>query len=234
MITAKNLVIGHHKALYEIDHLILEAQKLYALIGRNGSGKSTLLHTLINDCAPISGHLEIMGESIHHMDSSSIAQKIAYVGSQFAGISHMTASEYVMLGRIPYLNYLAKPKESDVAAVQHAFEFMQISQLQNRFTEQLSDGERQMVSIAKALAQETPIVLFDEPTAFLDYSNKLKFMQILRRLSESGKCVVFSSHDLELTLQHADWLLCINRKQSELKQLPAKESELADLVKQFF
>lgn len=184
--------------------------ELTCLLGPNGAGKSTLLKTLSAFIAPLSGRISVGGREVGDYSPDELAKQIGVVLTERVNLDNMTAGEMVGLGRSPYTGFLGRLSADDIRIVDEAIDLVGINDLRNRTVGTLSDGERQKVMIAKALAQETPIVFLDEPTAFLDYPSKIEIMQLLQRLSRvKDKTVFLSTHDLELALQIADkvWLL---------------------------
>lgn len=188
----------------------LKSGMLTCLLGRNGSGKSTLLRTLSAFQPPVGGDIFVDGERIDEMSDVEKSRLIGVVLTEKINGENLTATELVALGRSPYTNFWGRLREDDRQVVEKSLAMVGASNLADRRVATLSDGERQKVMIAKALAQETPIILLDEPTAFLDYPGKVEIMIILRKLArEEGKIIFLSTHDLEVALQIADsiWLL---------------------------
>ena len=188
----------------------LQCGELTCLLGTNGAGKSTLLRTLSLAQAALSGTILLEGRDIKHYSRSELATLISLVLTDRCEVEGMTVRELVELGRTPYTDFWGKLGETDEKIVEGAINMVGISNLAKRRINTLSDGERQKAMIAKALAQETPIILLDEPTAFLDFPSKVEVMQLLRRLShDTQKSILLSTHDLELALQIADkiWLM---------------------------
>ena len=149
-----------------------------------------------------------------------LAKKVAFVGTSFPVMDNLSVYEYLMLGRIPYTNVFGTTNIDDAKIVRSVIDLLQISYLEEKFTRQLSDGEKQLIAIAQALVQQTGIVLLDEPTAFLDYENKWKILKILKKCTvENQLCTVFSSHDLDITLEVADNLLLINPQTKEIREV---------------
>ena len=184
--------------------------ELTCLLGSNGAGKSTLLKTLSAFLPPLGGSLEIEGKDLSAYSDIELAKVIGVVLTDRINIDNMSVGELVAMGRSPYTGFWGRLGKEDQKIVEHAMEFMKITDFRDRMVQSLSDGERQKVMIAKALAQSTPIIFLDEPTAFLDYPSKVEIMQQLHNLSrEEGKTVFMSTHDLELALQISDkiWLL---------------------------
>ena len=181
-----------------------------ALTGKNGAGKSTLLRTLSGFLPPLSGKIEIMGKPLKAYRETDLAKVIGVVLTERNNLQNMTVEELVGMGRSPYTGFWGRLRAEDKAKVAQAIDLVGIASLADRLVQTLSDGERQKVMIAKALAQETPIIFLDEPTAFLDYPSKVEILNLLHRLSsEAGKTIFLSTHDLELALRVADrvWLM---------------------------
>lgn len=188
----------------------LRCGELTCLLGANGAGKSTLLRTLSASQPPLSGKILLKGKDIHLFTRADLATQISVVLTDRCEVEGMTVYELVSLGRTPYTDFWGQLNEKDKEEVNRALVLVGIPELSRRRIQTLSDGERQKAMIAKALAQDTPVILLDEPTAFLDYPSKVEMMQLLRRLSrETNKSILLSTHDLELALQIADkvWLM---------------------------
>jgi len=188
----------------------LSQGELTCLIGPNGAGKSTLLKTLAGMIPPLGGEIFINGREIRKHSAIKLAREAGVVLTEKLMLSNMTVSELVALGRSPYTGFWGKLSDYDRRIVDESIDSVHIDFLRYRMIQTLSDGERQKVMIAKALAQETPIIFLDEPTAFLDYPSKVEILQLLLSLARSrNKTVFMSTHDLELALQIADkvWLI---------------------------
>ena len=184
--------------------------ELTCLIGANGVGKSTLLRTLSAFQPQLGGTIEIQGKDISEYTEKELAQVISVVLTERFSIKNMTVRELIGLGRSPYTGFWGLLSDKDHEIINKAIKLVRIEDLECRLIDTLSDGERQKCLIAKALVQDTPIILLDEPTAFLDFPSKVELMQLLHRLSrETNKTIFLSTHDLELALQIADkiWLM---------------------------
>ena len=184
--------------------------ELTCLLGENGAGKSTLLRTLSGFLPPLSGEISILGKPLRQYRERELATVIGVVLTERTNLQNMTVTELVGMGRSPYTGFWGRFSAADRAKVREALEMVGIAAFGNRLVQTLSDGERQKVMIAKALAQETPIIFLDEPTAFLDYPSKVEVLNLLGRLSRDfGKTIFLSTHDLELALRVADrvWLM---------------------------
>ena len=153
------------------------------------------------------------------MSKAQLATLVSVVLTERPEVQHMTVAEVVGLGRMPYTGFFGTLTAADRQVVVEALALVGIAPYAPRMIDALSDGERQKVMIAKALAQQTPVVLLDEPTAFLDYPSKVEMMKLLRRLTaETGKAILLSTHDLPLALQLADRLLTIGHGLREMSK----------------
>lgn len=182
-----------------------------ALIGRNGSGKSTLLRTLAGLQPALGGEIRLMGRAIGDYSATALARTVAVVLTERIEADGLTAEEIVGMGRLPYTPFDGRLSATDRDHVRRAMAATDTTALAHRAITRLSDGERQRVMIAKALAQETPIILLDEPTAFLDFPAKVETMRLLHRLSRTrGKAILLSTHDLSIALPMADHIWLVN------------------------
>ena len=184
--------------------------ELTCLLGANGVGKSTLLRTLSAFQPKLGGEIRIQGKEIGDYTDKQLSRVISVVLTEKCDIRNMTVTELIGLGRSPYTGFWGTLSKEDRAVVEHSVAVVGIPHLAHRMVHTLSDGERQKVMIAKALAQETPVIYLDEPTAFLDFPSKVEMMQLLHHLSrQTDKTIFLSTHDLELALQIADkiWLM---------------------------
>lgn len=184
--------------------------EVVALVGRNGAGKSTLLRTLTAFQKPLSGEVYFPCGAVGEMSSVEVARQASIVLTESQGLS-LTVRELVALGRTPYTNVFGRLTGHDRIVVEEAMATMGVTAFADRRVETLSDGERQKCMIAKALAQETPLMLFDEPTAFLDFQSKVALFKLFKKLAaEMGKAVLVSTHDVELAVRLADRLWVIS------------------------
>ena len=212
-ITLSHLSVGYkvgHTVVSDIN-LTLQSGQLACLIGENGVGKSTLLKTLTGFLPKLEGSLLLDGKDISEFSQRALARQISIVLTQKPDVQNLTVEEIVGLGRSPYTGFFGKLHANDQQIVDESITAVGIEKLKNRMIQTLSDGERQKVMIAKALAQQTPIIFLDEPTAFLDFSSKVETFQLLQRMAhEMGKLVLLSTHDLELAVRFSDTLLQVN------------------------
>lgn len=198
----KRVTTGINASLY--------SGELTALLGPNGAGKSTLLKSLTGFIPTLGGEILMDGKPLGGFSDLELASLIGVVLTDRISIPNMTVRTLVETGRSPFTGFWGRLDKDDHKAVEEAISLVGIENLCERMIDTLSDGERQKAMIAKSLAQATPVIFLDEPTAFLDYPSKVEIMQLLRRLSrEQGKTVFLSTHDLELALQISDriWLL---------------------------
>ena len=217
MIELLNLTIGYKsksngKVVAGPITASIHSGELTCLLGQNGIGKSTLLRTLSAFQPPLGGEIRIEGRktSTFSGDPKEFSRLIGVVLTERPDLQNMTARELVELGRSPYTGFWGRLRAEDHQVVEESLALVGIQSLAARAVHTLSDGERQKVMIAKALAQQTPIIFLDEPTAFLDFPSKVETMQLLSRLAhEQQKTIFLSSHDVELALQLSDrlWLM---------------------------
>ena len=177
MITFDKVEIGYLKTLIRIDQVALQKGQVYALIGANGAGKSTLMKSIYGNLPLRNGTIELNGRELSQMTIEEKAKNIAFVDAHFKGIDFLTIQDYVALGRTPYTNFMGELSKSDLIKTHEAILTVGLLHKLNESTIQLSDGERQLSSVARALAQTPQLLLLDEPTAFLDYGNRKKLIQ---------------------------------------------------------
>lgn len=201
---------GHQRVVAEGIDATIVAGELTCLLGANGIGKSTLIRTLTASQPRLGGQVMLMGKELALYSERELAHYIAIVLTERPLLRNMTVEELVSLGRSPYTGYWGRLTQGDKSIVLQSLENVGIAHLAHRTLDTLSDGERQKTMIAKALAQDTPIILLDEPTAFLDFPSKVEMMRLLYQLSRTtNKTIFMITHDLELALQIADkiWLM---------------------------
>lgn len=211
MLRLQQLTTGYGKTVVSSQlSCTLPTASLTVLMGTNGAGKSTLLRTLAGFIRPISGSVCCGENNITHLTPRELAKTLSVVLTFRPTADALTVQQVVEMGRMPYAQFFAKNTPVDAQTIERAMQLTQTQDLAHRFVNTLSDGERQRVFIAKALAQNTPIILLDEPTAFLDFPAKVHTMKLLSELAHAeGKSILLSTHDVELALRFADtlWLL---------------------------
>jgi len=219
MIQFKDVQIGYREILLSIEQLTLKNGEIHALIGANGKGKTTLLKT-INGLQPtLSGGIHINNELSANLSHTDLSKLVSFVASKFDGIEHLKVRDYIALGRTPYTNLFGRLSAVDQEQIDKAISTLEIGYLIDKQTTEISDGERQLCAIARALAQETPIITLDEPTAFLDYSNRVKVLTILKSLAiEQQKCIIFSSHDIDICIEMNLPIIYIDQSSNQLIQ----------------
>lgn len=204
------------------------------LVGANGVGKSTLMRTLSGFQPALRGEVLVDGKRLEEYNPRELSERVGVVLTERESVPDLTVEEVVAIGRMPYTNFWGRLTAADCQAVDEAIALVGIEHLRHKKIGRVSDGERQKAMIAKALAQQTGIILLDEPTAFLDYGSKVSVMRLLRQLAhEQGKAILLSTHDLEIAFQTADevWMLQRNGLQTgsldELEQQGAVSAFLA-------
>lgn len=216
LLQARGLAVGYRRGrrapltLVADAELSLAAGELVCLVGPNGAGKSTLLRTLAGLQRPLAGRVTLAGADLHAMDPRERARSLATVWTDPVEVGLLAARELVALGRHPHTGWNGRLQAEDEAAIDAALAAVDATELAWRPVDRLSDGQRQKINIARALAQEPLLLLLDEPTAWLDLARRAEIMALLQRLArEQGCAVLLSSHDLELALRHADrlWLM---------------------------
>nr|WP_315165414.1 ABC transporter ATP-binding protein [uncultured Flavobacterium sp.] len=199
--------------------LSLEKGKLIALIGGNGIGKSTLLKTLTGIQKPLLGTVFLNNIDIHELDSLDLAQNLSVVLTEKLPPSNLTVFELIALGRQPYTNWIGKLTDVDIVKVNEAMQLTQISHLATKKHFEISDGQLQKVLVARALAQDTPLIILDEPTTHLDLLHKVALFKLLKKLThETGKCILFSTHDIDMAIQLSDEMIIMTPEKIEQDQ----------------
>ena len=213
-IELRGLTLGYgDRILIEEADLGFGYGELTALIGRNGTGKSTLLRAIAGLSKPMAGRIEANGTPLSEMSPREIASMISFVSTDEVRIANLRVSDVVGLGRAPYTNWIGKLSQEDRAKVTRSLELVGMAGFIHKAIDTLSDGERQRVMIARALAQDTPIILLDEPTAYLDLPNRYEICLLLRELAHTqGKSILFSTHDLNVALELCDTIAMIENR----------------------
>ena len=214
----KSLSYGSRTILRDAS-LHLCAGELCALVGRNGAGKSTLLRAITSD-----GRTQIKGSALADIAPEKMAQMVAIVTTERIRVENLLVEDLVAMGRAPYTNWMGHLQDIDREIVREAIEAVGMADFAMRDTSSLSDGELQRVMIARAIAQQTPIILLDEPTAFLDIPTRFEVCRILADLAhKEGKTILFSTHDVDAALAVCDSFAIIDK--CELRHLPTAEAE---------
>ncbi len=203
------LSYGDKEILHDIS-LTVEAGEFFIIIGPNGSGKTSLLKTIVGINHQYTGNIAIMGKRLREYPRRNLARKIAVVPQQAPEDFPFVVRETVLMGRSPHLGLLEMERKEDHDIAQQAMEFTDIAHLADRYLDQISGGERQRVIIARAICQQTPIILLDEPTASLDPAHQIKIMDLMAKLqTEKQTTIIMVSHDLNLASFYGDRLLLL-------------------------
>lgn len=211
---AGNTIIAENVALQ------LEPGKLITLVGGNGIGKSTLLRTITGIQKPLHGKVLLRGKEIHHYKTNTLAHEMSLVLTEKLQAQNISVYELIALGRQPYTNWLGKLTPQDEAKINEAIGHTQIEHLLHKKVIEISDGQLQKALIARALAQDTSIIILDEPTTHLDLFHKVSVFKLLKKLShETGKCILFSTHDIDLAIQVSDDMIVMT-EESVLQDQP--------------
>lgn len=188
-----------------------ECGEMVALLGRNGTGKSTLLRAIAKLGEVAKGDIIVDGKAISDIDIRTFARLVAFVNTERIDIDSMRAYDLVAIGRSPYTDWMGRLTKNDREIIERSMQITGVDKLAERMVETLSDGECQRVMIARALAQDTPVILLDEPTAFLDLPNRYELCTLLSRLAhDEGKLILFSTHELDIALTLADSIALVD------------------------
>ena len=218
--TTHDLAVGYRNGKNTVTllsglNLTLEQGRLVALLGQNGAGKSTLLRALTCDERPLEGTIEVNGKNLLEMSQKDRSRLIGLVSTERIQAGALTVTELVGLGRQPHTGFMGRLDDEDREIVRQSMADAGIIDKANEYMASLSDGERQKAMIARALAQQTPIIILDEPTAFLDVASRIETMRLLQTLAhDRGKAVLLSSLDISQSLMLADelWLITTDRQ----------------------
>jgi iron complex transport system ATP-binding protein len=234
MIEIKAAKIGYKKVLIQTENLHLPSGSIHALIGANGAGKSTLLSSLTGKTKLIEGDILIALRKLNSISNKERSHLIAFVESSFIGVQYLRLEDYVLLGRSPYTNAFGRITQEDKRISNEAISLFGLDKYRNTYTSELSDGERQLAAIARAIAQDTPVILLDEPTAFLDYGNRKRLITELKKIAiEKNKCILFSTHDIDLCIDENIPVLLIDQKTQQFTQNNGFMSKPEILLKGF-
>lgn len=211
ILNTKDLCVGYGKKTVVPDiNFEVKKGEILVLIGPNGAGKSTLLKTLIRQLKEISGAIILEGTDINDQNESDIAKKMAVLMTERPKTERLTIEDIVSAGRYPYTGMLGVLEDKDRKAVENALGIVGLLELKNRDYNEISDGQKQLVMLARAIAQEPEIMILDEPTSFLDIKHKLEMLVVLKRMvMEKNMAVIMSLHEYELARCCADHILCV-------------------------
>lgn len=225
---------GNKILLHEGLNLSLEAGKVYCLVGPNGAGKSTLIKTLAGIIPSLGGCIYFNDTNAKDLSPSEISKSLSIVLTDKPYTERFRVYDMVAMGRQPYTGFLGKLGKKDHQEIEIALQSMGIHPLKDRFFGDLSDGEQQKVMIAKSLAQQTPILMLDEPTAFLDFSSKIEVMILLRNIARnSQKSVILSSHDINLAFRLSDEIILMAKGNQCVQDTPETMIQKNHMMKYF-
>lgn len=220
ILNTKNLSIGYtsKKEVLTIAsdiNISLLKGKLITLIGGNGIGKSTLLRTITAIQTPISGEVTLNNKDIFSIENSKLAQQQSLVLTDKLPSSNLTVWELIALGRQPYTNWIGTLSDEDYSKIKTAIQLTNIEHLSEKKHFEISDGQLQKVLIARALAQDTDLIILDEPTTHLDLFHKVSVFKLLQKLAhETEKCILFSTHDIDLAIQLSDEIIVMTKEKT--------------------
>lgn len=213
-LSINQLIVGHQskgKIAFSthLPEMTFQEGQLIAVVGANGCGKSTFLKTLLNILQPIAGEIILNQKQLKSYSSTELAQMQSVVLTEKLPPSNLTCKELITLGRTPYTNWHGYINENDEKIINEVIDDLDLSNLLNKNHDELSDGQLQRTLIARALVQDTPFIILDEPTTYLDLAHQFQLMKLLKNLvREKNKCVIFSTHAIELAIEHCDCVLC--------------------------
>lgn len=232
MIRFEEIEIGYSKTLLFIPSLTLDAGKVYALVGLNGIGKSTFLNSITGQTSLLSGKLFLNQQELQKISKVNLPKLIAYVDSSFAGVEYLKVFDYLALGRSPHTNNMGKLNTEDKQVIQEVVRELNLVHLIEKDTSEISDGERQLCAVARAIIQSTPIILLDEPTAFLDYLNRQKLIELLVLIAEKQqKTIILSSHDIDICINNALEFLIVSEKKILKTKVSDKQVVIREMEK---
>lgn len=204
-------------------NLNLYPGELVCLIGSNGAGKSSLIKTILGIHKPLSGKIYLYNKDTTQLSISELSRFCSIVFSSNGNAGHMNVLDLVSMGRYPHTGWFGKLKQEDKNLIDKALEITGISELALRKLDELSDGEKQRAYIARAIAQDTPLLLLDEPTAHIDYPGRILILDLLLRLCrDESKTILFSSHELELAARYANRFFLIDKDQNLIEGTPGE------------
>jgi iron complex transport system ATP-binding protein len=214
-LVAQNLAIGYkNKDIASQIELVAKTGQLISLIGGNGIGKSTLLRTLCRLQEPISGSILLYGKPLVSYKSTELSKYISIVLTEKLPPSALTVYELIATGRQPYTNWVGILSNQDKEIIAKSIHFTNTEPLLNRKVHELSDGQLQTVLIARAVAQDTDIIIFDEPTTHLDVEHKSALFVLLKKLAQQNKVILFSTHDIEWAVEASNSIIMMTKKRT--------------------
>lgn len=218
MLEFKNLHIGYQKMLFEVKSLELHSGQLVSVIGKNGTGKTTFLNTILGINKPLQGSMNFDNRNTQQLKRDERVKIFSHVSSKFDGVDYLSVYDLIAMGRAPYTNILNQLRDTDKKVIDNVLKKLNLTHLKDKSTTQISDGERQIAVIGKALAQQTRVIVLDEPTAFLDYTNRRKVIRILKEIAiEQDILILITTHNLDLCIEFSDLILAVNADEKSIK-----------------
>lgn len=233
MLSVENLSLYYEKPVLQDINFSCERGQLTCLLGRNGAGKSSLIRCMVGLEKNYQGKIFLDHRCLRTHQTKELAQKIAIVLSHKVDVPYLRVYETIALGRSPYLNWLGQMTAQDKIAVEKALQITETEPFAHRFLHTLSDGERQRVMIARAIAQESPMIILDEPTAFLDVYYRKQTIALLHKIAtQQQKCILLSTHEVDLAIEYAHQFLLLNLKCQNLfvRLEETNEKEIYDFL----
>ena len=218
ILSLQDVAIGYwdrqHKTVFERINLSASEGELIALVGKNGVGKSTLLRTIARLQPELQGKILFRDRELSSYSRPLFARLLSFVSTEIVNIPNLSVFDFVALGRSPYTNWFGRLEKRDKQATLRAISQVGMGHMVHNNLTEISDGERQRIMVARTLAQDTPFIILDEPTAFLDLPNRYEIIHLLHELArEQNKTILFSTHDLSIALQEADKIWLLNKDQ---------------------
>lgn len=210
-LSTSNLSAGYEKVVVDGVCIDVRGGEIVAILGPNGAGKSTLLKALASILKPVKGVVYINGRNIRTLNTSELAKNVSVILTEKVDAGFMTGFEVAALGRYPYSDTLGRLSYEDERIVEECLELVNAKDLASKPFSEMSDGEKQKVMIARALAQMPKVMLLDEPTSFLDARHRMEIMLLLRRIAERGVAILLTTHDVELALRLCDRVVLLSK-----------------------
>ncbi len=214
LVKTKKIHIGYNnqqqQSVLSNININIDYGKLIALIGTNGIGKSTFLKTIAGLIKKLAGEIEIEEKNTDTFTAADWSKSVSIVLTQPDIYQNITVKELIALGRQPHTNWIGTLQDKDEQIISQAMQITQTQDWAEKNVSKLSDGQKQKVFIARAIAQDTPLILMDEPTTHLDFYNKIEFQKLVKKLTVTGKTILYSTHDLDLAIQHCDEIIVLS------------------------
>ena len=234
LLTIEDLAHSYgERVLFQHVTFHIETGDKIGILGVNGTGKSTLLRAIAGLNRRYTGRILLDGHNAADMRAAEMAKTLAFVTTERTRIANLKCKDVVAIGRAPYTNWIGKMQEADKEIVMRSLASVGMEAYAERTMDKMSDGECQRIMIARALAQDTSIILLDEPTSFLDMPNRYELCTLLARLAhDEGKCILFSTHELDIALSLADAIALIDPPR--LSCLPTEEMRRSGCIERLF